>query len=613
MKHYKEYLFKELSNHLYKMMNKDTESFFSNQGPKIESIYIQDFIEFYTEGLKLTPTEILKAMEDDVRHLSEVLYSPYFQKFEQRMNWVKIFEEDLVKNPKFFAEALKICLSLHSNLLIKNYDDKMKDVYIKENKEIFESIVRIGKENGSFKNISQNSLRTSYVLYKNILEQEGIFNSEFSFLNLKNSFIKNDKNFFNTYMIDSIDFIESNPEKITDIYDSVEASKKFVEELLSVKDPVIFERQSNFIFNLIKNDHKFRELVSKDGKRAICENHQDFIIPYFDSLNDLELHNIFYNHKNYINNLTLTEVYGSKAQNWISTLLEESKKAPINFEIIDCILSKMLFQNPQATEEVEFYSCRVKLYFLKIHIQDNNFKVKQGLPTKEKEIINYLEKNINSIKFDIKNRRINEDINNFKEIYNFVKEKNIKLLPILNESVYLSAKEIIKEIFSEGNQFNKSDNIELLSQIIKDFECPEVLQYVIESNQKWDKEITIRIKNDKRKDNYIDKPFVFALIDSSSIKTFEWLLNSSQLEVLADIKYKNKGIIEHLCLKNNFEEYLNVLVESPQGFKKLVLENKKTLKKLSTSKNENIKTKTMFVKMEDNLKIKEVKNKTLKI
>ena len=110
MNNYKKYLLEESGNHLYKMKSKDTNSLWSNQSLTVNSVYISDFFEFYLKDLKITPKELMES--SDSSKFIEIFYNVNYQKFEQRKEWIKIFENVIVNDSNFFNESLKKTSSL---------------------------------------------------------------------------------------------------------------------------------------------------------------------------------------------------------------------------------------------------------------------------------------------------------------------------------------------------------------------------------------------------------------------------------------------------------------------------------------------------------------------
>lgn len=618
MNNYKSYLLEESGNHFYRMKDEDSQSVWGNQSLTIKSTYIQDFFDFYLKELKLTPQELME--KSDSSRFIEVFYNPYYQKFEQRKEWIQIFEDVMIKNSKFFKEAIKTCLNSHGNLLGDNYPESIKALYLEENKELFERLVKKGNAGGAFKNISQEDLSTSYSLYKTILEQEGVFKSDFSFSKLidslkpvQNNRRTNENKFFQTYIVDVIEFLKDKPEKIQDILKDKSILQNFVTEILTVNDPANFELQSSFVSALIEKEQQIRVIINEENRKSFYTNFTSLVSVYFNSLSHTEEQKIFNDNGYGFNNSRLNENYGSKASNWFAVFIADEKDKPASFDIFDLVMKKQRdLCTDISIEEMNEFCSRFQVAFLAKHIQHDELQIQRGIATKENEIIDYLHKKLNETAFTInpQNQYALEDIGNLEKVYKFIVEKDGDSLPFIKDKINLNGERLIKELFA-GDTYNKTKYVDLLTQTIKRFECPEVLKTITDKGYAWNLEVNKKFSG--KKTTYVSQPFVFTLIEESSPQIFEWFLKSPQLEELVKIKYKNKNIVEHLSTQPKFDDYLNILAENPVGFKKLVLENKKTLRKLSNSENENVKKTTVFIKMEDNLPPKEVKAKPLKI
>lgn len=618
MNNYKKYLLEESGNHLYRMKSKDTDSLWSNQSLTVNSVYISDFFEFYLKDLKITPKELMES--SDSSKFIEIFYNVNYQKFEQRKEWIKNFENVIINDNNFFNESLKTCLSSHGDVLSNNYPESVKSHYLEENKQIFESLVRKGKDAGAFIHVKQEDLSTSYSLYKSILEKEGIFKSQFSFSNLLDSLKKNnikENRFFQTYILDIIEFLENRPEKMQEISNNKDMLKNFVLQILTISDPSNYKNQSNFVSELVKINTHVREVINEEQKKIFYTNFPQLVSIYFNSLSHDENQNLF-NDDNYrFNNSKLTDNYGFKATNWLAVLVSDAKNNPADFSIFDLVLKKQIEVGTNIPfEKINEFASRIQVAFLAKHIEHNEQKLQQGLAVKENEIINYLHEKMKDTAFIInpQNSYCSEDVANLQKVYKFIKEKDGASLNFIKEKIDLNAQCLLKVIFSDDSYYyDKTNYVSLLAQTIKSFDCPEVLKTMTTRSYPWELEINKKSSTKTGKAIFIPEPFAFTIIESTSPKTFEWFLQSPQLEELAKIKYKTKNIVEHLSKNSDFNEYLNILAENSQGFKKLVLENKKTLKKLSNSENENIKKTTVFIKMEDKLPPKETKYKPLKI
>jgi hypothetical protein len=618
MNNYKTYLFKESGNHLYRMKDEDTRNMWNNQSLVISSTHIKDFFDFYLQDLKITPKELME--NSDSSRFIEIFYNIHYQRFEQRKEWINTFEETIVNNPIFFKEALKTCLTSHSTLLNNSYPDDIKNHYLEENKQLFEQLVKKGKEAGSFNHISQADLSTSYSLYKTILEQEGVFKSDFSFSKLIDSLKpvpnnrRSDENkFFQTYIVDVIEFLKDKPEKMQEILKDNIILKNFVTEILTVNDPANFELQSSFVSDLIKKEQQFRSIINEENKKPFYNNFRDLVPLYFNSLNHTEKQSLFNDHHYGFNNSKISENYGAKATHWLGLFMADDKSSPADFDTFDLVLTKQKEIGKKIEiEDMNEFCSRAQVAFIAKHIEYDTLQVQRGVGTKENEIIDYLHERLRDTSFTInpKNQYASDDIGNLEKVYKFIIEKDGESLSLIKDKINLNAERLIKELFA-GDTYNKTKYVDLLAQTLNRFECPESLKVITEKGYAWDLEVNKKISG--KKTTYIPQPFVFTLIEATSPQTFEWFLNSPQLEELANIKYKNKNIVEHLSTQPKFDNYLNILAENPLGFKKLVLENKKTLRKLSNSENENVKKTTVFIKMEDKLPAKEVKSKPLKI
>ena len=617
MNTYKEYLLEQLPNHLWTMKEKDSRD---NRDPlllKIKSRYIDDFFNYYLFEVNITPKELASAFKKDTRSLAEILYNPWFQEYEQRSIWIKLFEKEIAQNEDLFNSCLKQCLNMHSNLLENNPTEKKK-LEIEENFESFKHLVDIGKEAGRFKHISNESLQTSYSLYKNHLEAQGLFNSDFSFGKLLTSLEVKNKNdeknlYFQTYMKDIIDFLYLNSEKITEILKNDKVCKNFVTQILTVYDSANIQIQTEFIKNKLIENKEFRILVNINEKALFYKNFPQLIEKYFDILLPSET-DILYSVE--LNNYYPSEFnspFGTKITEWFSTILhkKDNEKKVVNLDVLDILIKKI---NSYGINGVKEYSGRAK-----INAINNNIKYTSEVDSK---IINYIETNMESLFFQFysipkdKNlsKKVNyrdEDIIKLGNIYKFITEKYPSLSRSFTALANTYTKEIVAELFQSDS--SQKSRFKMIMEVINQFKNPEILSEVINNNNKWSEVFSVeKIQNNKTK--YIDLPLAFAVIEGSPSETFEWFLNSPQLEELADIKHKGKNIIEYLSETPKFNNILNILSENSVAFKALVLDNKKVFKKLSNHTDERIKKTTAFLnieekiapKKEDSIKIKKI-------
>jgi len=604
MNKYKKYILDRLSSDLSQMESNDDSDNYRTNTKNAE--HIEGLFDFYLNEVKLSASDLANYLNNH-QFLTNLLYSIYKDKYPQRENWRVLFQPALEENVTFFKDCFKECLRNHG-LVINAPEGEEKEKLLEKNLKVFQDLIEIGKRSDHFGVLSQEDLSTSYSVYQNILQKENIFKSNFEFNDFKNS-LKHNKPYFHSFVPQAIEYFKKYPAQVETITDK--SLETFVSQIMTVKDPIYKEAQTDYLKLLIETSQPVRKLINSSYKIQMIENFQSLIPLYFEKLLPSETQGML----DYLGyQFPHVDIHdGSGLMSWISTALNPYKNGEINgkvfkeFSTIDAFTHK-LESNFLNSKEIQGLTARVRVYLMA-----NNIELAKT-PEQEQQILEYINQNIHKfdVEFSSENAKTYKDVVPFSKIWNFLEKHNSPQLDVLKNNFENHCETIAGSLKSNNYYGKRLETIDHLLRHVNNDKIAHIISEKYDWSDNFNVQVDVKTTKGSKTKN-IEMPLLFALLSKHNVLLFSNIIKEPILSKIADVKYKNQNIVQYLSTTPKAKEYLNILSEDSNAFKKLVIDNKKTLKALSEHSDDSIQKKTIFTKMDTVLEDKSTEVKKKKI
>lgn len=657
---YIQLLTKNLYSQLKMTIDKDKDIYFSSiQQPsknQYNSNYIKDFLKFYLEDVKLTPSEFLNTLGTDKNLILNLIYSDIYSFINIRKEIYLNFKPILFSNLEDYKYCLSKCLKTHFSLKMeinslknKNNDNYLNSIsqQITDNTILFKNLIEIGIEKKYFSHIEEEFLHTKDDDYKEILKNNNlIINSNFSeeiYLSLIHKYC--DKR--NKYNID-IDYeklMEYQMHYLEDIlikfkninnlksfinlnFKSINSNGEdyfsfsiieFIHLFLSENNNHSYIKKSNFFETCLK-DLEIRTLICSNNKNinSLFEKYPQCFFSFIKNISDNEWENI-YQTTNY-SSLNFEEYYnyGNLINSMVNFIINPNinNNYQINEEDIIFIIDKFTkLKNNTNNETTQLFFSTIQLCLSDFFINEITNK-----NLTEKNYLSILKLNLNYSNNIIalinqSNKNLNKQIEPIKNIFlNIFKKSNhlfsnSEEVNILRESIQDKLKLLIqpnislKNIDYYYNNNNTEINIKTFIFLIEGLHLPNTLEQINFENSFFTK---------KQNNNKYEKTPILLeiLLQITKQETFNHILNEKNVSILNECNIGNKSIF-YLTLKNNprnAEIIIQSLKDKPIIFNNLILKKPLILKFLNSLNNQNINTIINFNKLQLKIINKNAKN-----
>jgi hypothetical protein len=614
-----ELLLKEkLSSFLSEAQNKDRNQAYSNKNLMVSYNNVDDLLHFYLEKTETTVQELVTQVDQGFVSIQDLLYSRHHARIIQRPQWVEIFKPVLEQDFVFYKKCLHECLKTHIN-----YGDK-EEVLRKINEQDFIDLLDLGEKSGHFKKLKPNDLITANPVYQEYLEKRNLSFQEIDFSTLSahlNSLNQKGKGkehsqlmFMTNYVSKILDLYEDKPGLFAYLRNK-DLLETFAEDFLSKGYKVVEKdnaRLKEFVFNLITQPEIKNSLIGDDKSynqyhvARLFESYHDLVIPFLDSLNQIDRKKMFENPSNITGHyFNYKPDLGAWFENLATTNIVGSGKTKIKWdkEVLDYLITMVRAHNPDVEEREKFLANNL----LKMANLD------KITPIEGSAIYQVIENNGMSLPYllDLKDAKAVEHLENFLGLKtagklddNFVKKVLTKVSSNMKNDIYRAYFTKPDEVLQQKN-WNYITHIKSnLSGYLKLTGNYDVLDAMIENpeNPFWASltqhiQTTVSVKGKKgtssKNITLHDYPFFFQMIDQVGMPIMDWFLKPENAPHLKDISYKGKGLISYMInVKNSksFIEYLPELLQRPLAFEIFLEKNKGALGAIQKIENQEVKT-----------------------
>jgi len=640
---YVNYLVSELSSHLYRMADKERQSYYdvmhSMTAPGLlvnyKSTHIKDFFDFYIKELEFTPQDFVNSLNDDKR-LMEVLYSQYYSFLSDRAEIQEIFESVIRQNPKLFLLALNQCLDTHHNTYEhaeKNPDNKETLAQIERGTNEFKNLLEIGEYENMFRKIPRDALYTKNSLYKNLIQEKGLLEDEaFDENKLINLFDEvsmqhRNRNFEKVseycmfYIKDIVEKFDSpstfNAWAATHINNKVNADGKTIELMGDKEFFSLITRevngeskdyQSQFIDRWIENPilrnglttgyssdlsflkahpHKITTFLSKlsdEDKLSLLERGR----------NEFDFNRGHYGFVEFINKIPLENASPIYHAEIIEKLVDFRKSRQNSDDVMTDNAFFSVVVNHLVAKSLKIISSsslpdeeksKAKMDVLNVYVNNSDIMI-----SLIHNATNSISKNIHNLENNLKELRLNKKDMNLSS--NFFDD--LESLATMKLEYYFDKQ---RDPNSHNRMKNLIEGISNSIKVVSALGIYSALDNLDLVGIKIDKEITVSgSKGTRRTKTLYDYPAIFEIVENTGDRgILSWAFQENHIVKLKEeALYKNKNIVEYFAAmaedyrgsKPTIEKMFEIMMENKPVFKELVLSKKKTMKAVQELNNE---------------------------
>lgn len=603
MKHIKDNLFlqavldNETSNRLYFIKDDIYRQLRSYSKYSSFPVYpvIDDFFDLYLNTLEYTPDQLI-SMFGKKDFISEILFTNTFAIIENRDSWVIPFYDMLGTDITFFKNCFSLCLNNHHylyGLVSEDGNDdnpdfiSFKETIIEKNKNLFLTLIDIGKNNNHFNSFAINELFTENTIYSQILKDHKIFDDSLSIYDLNNHLdakktLEENHQFMSTYIHQIVQYKDEQLSDLIFLLDKNNNLKKFCHLILSNKYPIDFEHLDTFVYQLVNSDKAIGYISQyAPAVMRILWDHPEAAVSLINNMKESERHNFFGNIKT---NCPITEGYSSTMSKWWSILFTndnynktEFYKMHMDDNVLNLIFDNIKQYNAVNTKSAHNYIGRFLLqYFSTFH------------KTHEKTQADGYYSNIAVVKNNIESLShcctlIDDGFN-----CSFMKHQPSALIPkfleyikhhdhTLEEKVYDKissnvALQIYQTVYklslSQLGHYEIKDSLNRIGSFLERSKMYNSLDLLHADKEKplWtniivDFQFDTKSKAKKYKDGY---PLAFVLCELTKGAAMNWFIEEGKLEHFSKIKYKAKTAINYFSSEDWFPKILRNLIEGPE-------------------------------------------------